>query len=100
MKNLFIGMLIGVTIYSCSSMGGKSINVRGEVEKSLLPWDFCTPEMVSDYKGKLCLVECEIDLKKDGSCKKDKYKYVSKDLKENHEFFMNKYIAIREEQYY
>lgn len=100
MKNLFIGLLIGVTIYSCSSMGGKPIRLRGEVDISRLPWEFCTPKMTSDYKGKLCVVKCEKGLKKDGSCKKDLYIYEVKDLKEDHLFFMNKYIAVNEDQFY
>ena len=106
MRNFITGLLIGVTILACSAMGGKSIKKGRKdrlvtpIDDAKTPWEFCTPKMVSNYRGKLCLVQCELKLEKDGTCKKDKYKYVSKDLKAEHGYFMNRYIAVPENGYY
>lgn len=109
MKNYTAGFLtcfflITVLVTACA-MGGKSIRKRKKrliapIDQSKTPWEFCTPKMIPDYKGKMCLVECELKLKKDGTCKKNKYKYIPKVLKDEHEFFMDKFIAVPEGYYY
>jgi len=101
MRNLITGFIIGITILACSGMGGKRAKrLIIPMDHSKTPWEFCTPEMIPDYKGKMCLIECAIEIKKDGTCKKDKYKYISKVLKDEHEYFMNKYIAVPEGEFY
>ena len=86
MKTFLIVFLAMVTAVACS-MGGRSARLRSKVDQRKIFWYNCNKEMTPDFKGKFCLVTCEIKLLKNGSCKKNKYKYIVKDHKENHEFF-------------
>ena len=89
MKVFIIVFLAFASAIACS-MGQRSKRLTAEVDGLKLHWYGCTEKMIGpDYKGKLCLVQCELELQKDGTCKKDKYKYISKDYKENHEYFQN-----------
>lgn len=99
MKQFFFGLSIGLIITACA-MGGKSARLKTPVDESKSVWEFCTPKMIADYKGKACLIKCAEKLKSDGSCKGDKYQYIAKDLKAEHDFFMDKFIIIPESYYY
>jgi len=99
MKLFICGLSLGLIITACA-MGGKSTRLKNPMDQSKTPWEFCTPKMTQEYKGKMCLVTCAKKLKKDGSCKGGKYKYIVKDLKAEHLFFMDKFIAVPEGTYY
>jgi len=112
MKKFIAGIMVGLIITACA-MGGKSSRLKAPMDPSKTPWDWCTPEMIvtgnaffsdgkkaTNHKGNLCLIKCELKLKADGSCKKDKYKYAVKEAKKDHDFFMNKFICVPENTYY
>lgn len=98
-KNLIILLALIVSAKSCA-MGARQKRLITPIDQSKSVWEFCTPKMIKEYKGKLCLVVCEIELKTDGSCKKDQFKYIIKDLKEDHDFFMNKHVVVPERMVY
>ena len=113
MKNYIWGMITILIISVACAMGGKSKRLTSAIDQGKTPWEFCTPAMIEsgnaffsdgakvlNHKGNLCLIECALKLKKDGTCKKDKYKYPVKNLKVDHDFFMNKYIATPESEFY
>ena len=93
MKILSILLLV----VSCRSLDKRLVQ---PVDDSKNVWEFCTPEMIPDYQGRLCLVKCAKKLKKNGECEDDKYIYPNKELKTNHEFFMNSHIIVPEGNYY
>ena len=92
MKTFLIVFLALISAVACS-MAGKSRRLTSEVDISKLHWYPCTSKMVPAWRGKLCLVDCEIKLKKDGTCKKGKYKYTVKNFHDEHEFFSNMYMT-------
>jgi len=84
---IFLIILLALTASIACSMSKRSRRLITPVDEKLVHWWPCNEKMVKDWRGKFCLVKCAIKLKKDGSCKDDKYLYIAKDFKENHEFF-------------
>ena len=99
MKKFILGLVCGLLIVSACAMSKRSQRLVSPVDQSMIHWYMCTKEMTPDYQGKACLVECQDRLKADGSCTKDEYKYIVKDIKENHEFF-SKFIIVPADQFF
>jgi len=93
MKTFMIVFVAFSASIACS-MSKKSARLLSPVEPSALHWYMCTEKACgTDYQGKAFLVECVVELNRDGTCKEKKghpkFKYTVRDIKENHDFFQH-----------